>query len=72
MQTGTSNSLLQEGNDKEIGDLFLNMLDDSELIKHYRLNGAGMFAVDLIKDAITSSIQHNDTKRPAITEVDKS
>ena len=43
----------------------LQTLDDSELMKHYRLDHAGiMFVVDLIRDALTSPTQHHNAIHP--------
>ncbi len=65
----------------------LQTLDDSELMKRYRLDRAGiMFVVDLIRDALTSPTQHHNAKPPemkvirtllltgrsAITDIDES
>ena len=65
----------------------LQTLDDSELMKRYRLDSAGiMFVVDLIRDALTSPTQRHNAIPPemkvittmlligqsAITDIDES
>ena len=42
------------------------MLNDSELMKHYRLDHAGMLVVDLIRDALT---QRNNPVIPEMNVV---
>ena len=43
----------------------LQTLDDSELMKHYRLDHAGiMFVADFIRDALTSPTQRHNAIPP--------